>query len=65
MIGQQKGIYKERWIKNRTWDLIDTRRRLKQVWDQASTEPALQAAEENYQAADRRVKRSCRRDKRE
>lgn len=63
-IGRRRGTYKERWIQDQTWDLIDRRRQLKHIRDQAAIGPDRGAAEDRYRVADRMVKRSCRRDKR-
>lgn len=65
VIGRRRGSYKERWIQDRSWHLIDDRRRAKQYRDQAMTNESRLAAEELYQNIDRQVKRSCRQDKRD
>ena len=64
MIGRRRGSYKERWIQDRSWHLIDDRRHAKQRRDQARCEETQLAAEELYRNIDRQVKRSCRQDKR-
>ena len=64
-IGRRRGRYKERWIKQPTWDLIDLRKEEKRRRDQANSPEARREANQRHRDLDRRVKRSCRRDKRE
>ena len=64
-VGRRRGTFKERWIQDRSWTLIDKRRNAKGARDQAKTDEERQAAESRYRDLDRQVKRSCRRDKRE
>uniref|UniRef100_A0A914V3E1 Reverse transcriptase domain-containing protein n=1 Tax=Plectus sambesii TaxID=2011161 RepID=A0A914V3E1_9BILA len=64
-IGRRRGTFRERWIQERSWKLIDERRLAKHVRDQAQGEAEQAKAEEHYSNLDRQVKRSCRRDKRE
>nr|XP_013768708.1 PREDICTED: uncharacterized protein LOC102205648 [Pundamilia nyererei] len=69
-IGRRRGGFKERWISDRSWELIDQRRLAKSVRDQVAFDPHASAdqrerAMATYQDLARQVKRSCRRDKRE
>ncbi|XP_065068163.1 uncharacterized protein LOC135693561 [Rhopilema esculentum] len=63
VIGQRRGTHRERWIQERSWNLIDERKRAKQHRDQAETAEAKRETVEAYRDLDRKVKRSCRADK--
>lgn len=63
IIGRRRGSHRERWITPVTWTLIDNRREIKHKRDQAKTEQTYKSATVEYRAADRLVKRSCRKDK--
>ena len=65
VIGRRRGSQKEQWIQDKSWSLIDERKRMKQRRDQATTEEAQLAADELYRNIDRQIKRSCRQDKRD
>ena len=62
-IGRRGGTKREQWIQEPTWSLIDQRRKKKSERDQARTEDESRAADLAYRDLDKRVKRSCRRDK--
>ena len=64
-IGRRRRTQKERWIRNSTWQLIDERKTTKIQRDQAKTPDEQQAAAAKYKSLDRKVKRSCRADKKE
>ena len=64
-ISRRRGTQKERWIRNSTWQLIDERKTTKIQRDQAKTPDEQQAAAAKYKSLDRKVKRSCRADKKE
>ncbi|XP_026047154.1 craniofacial development protein 2-like [Astatotilapia calliptera] len=69
-IGRRRGGFKERWISDRSWELIDQHRLGKSVRDQVAFDPHASAdqrerAMATYQDLARQVKRSCWRDKRE
>ena len=63
-IGWKRGAWKERWITPETWKLIDKRKDVKRQRDQANEEENQRTAEERYRVADRQVKNSCKKDKR-
>lgn len=64
-IGRRRGTQRERWIQDRTWSLLDERRVKKRQRDQAKTEEERNEASQAYRELDRRVKRSCRADKKD
>lgn len=64
-VGRRRGTYRERWIQERTWVVIDERRHARQRRDQAKTNEDRLNTATAYRELDRRVKRSCRRDKRD
>ncbi|XP_017334791.3 craniofacial development protein 2-like [Ictalurus punctatus] len=64
-IGRRRGTQRERWIQDRTWLLLDERRVKKRQHDQAKTEEERNEASQAYRELDRRVKRSCRADKKD
>uniref|UniRef100_A0A914XEZ9 Reverse transcriptase domain-containing protein n=1 Tax=Plectus sambesii TaxID=2011161 RepID=A0A914XEZ9_9BILA len=64
-IGRRRGTFRERWIQERSWKLIDEQCLAKHVRDQAHGEAKQVIAEECYSNLERQVKRSCRRDKRD
>ncbi len=63
VLGRRRGTQRERWIQERSWELIDERKRAKQRREQAKAPHEKERAEAQYQELDRRVKRSCRADK--
>ncbi|XP_074841593.1 uncharacterized protein LOC142008310 [Carettochelys insculpta] len=65
MIGRRRGTQKERWIQDRTWQLIDERKFAKRQRDQAKSPGEKAEAMVKYQLLDPRVKKSCRTDKKE
>uniref|UniRef100_A0A2C9L7L6 Endonuclease/exonuclease/phosphatase domain-containing protein n=1 Tax=Biomphalaria glabrata TaxID=6526 RepID=A0A2C9L7L6_BIOGL len=60
VIGRRRGSYKERWIQDRTWKLIDERKDAKSRQDQKNETRDHILVEEAYREADLKVKRSCR-----
>ena len=65
VIGRRRGSQKEQWIQDKSWRLIDERKRMKRRRDQTTTEETRLVADELYRNIDRQIKRSCRQDKRE
>uniref|UniRef100_A0A914WQC5 Reverse transcriptase domain-containing protein n=1 Tax=Plectus sambesii TaxID=2011161 RepID=A0A914WQC5_9BILA len=63
VLGWRRGTQRERWIQERSWALIDERKQAKQRREQAKTSEAKENTDAQYQQLDRRVKRSCRADK--
>ena len=63
VLGRRRGTQRERWIQKRSWALIDERKRAKQRREQARTPELRELTKAQYQQLDRRVKRSCRADK--
>ena len=64
-LGRQRGVNRERWIRDPTWDLIDKRKKEKRLRDQAASLRTRREAGQRYRELDKQVKRSCRRDKRD
>ena len=62
-IGRRRGTQKERWIQDRTWQLIDERKVTKSQREQAKSEEEKEKAASKYRRLDKTVKRSCRSDK--
>ena len=62
-MGTRRGSQKERWIQDRTWNLIDERKMVKCQRDHARTSEVKEATTFRYQVLDRQVKGSCRKDK--
>uniref|UniRef100_A0A914URD9 Reverse transcriptase domain-containing protein n=1 Tax=Plectus sambesii TaxID=2011161 RepID=A0A914URD9_9BILA len=65
VIGRRRGKRKEEWIQDRSWTLIDQRRKAKQKRDQAKNPDDVETTALAYANLDRAVKRSCRRDKKD
>ncbi|KAI8514967.1 hypothetical protein Bbelb_075580 [Branchiostoma belcheri] len=63
VLGKVKRDKKE-WMTQETWDKVEERRTLKADIDNSRTRNQKANAMKAYNAADRRVKRSCRKDKR-
>ena len=63
VIGHRTGSNRERWISDRTWNLIDDRKEAKKKKDQAYTRVKAQAEAVNYRELDKEVKKSCKQDK--
>ena len=62
-IGRRRGSWKELWIQDRTWQLIDERKVTKSQREQAKPEEEKEKAASKYRRLDKTVKRSCRSDK--
>ena len=62
-IERRRGTQKERWIQDRTWQLIDERKITKSQREQAKSEEEKEKAASKYRQLDKAVKRSCRSDK--
>jgi len=65
VIGRRGGINRERWISDRTWSLIDDRKEAKKRKVQAYTRAKAQAEAVNYRKLDKKVKKSCKQDKKD
>jgi len=65
VIGRRRGTNRERWILDRTWNLIDDRKEAKKRKDQAYTRAKAQAEAVNYRKLDKEVKKSCKQDKKD
>ncbi|KAI8782811.1 craniofacial development protein 2, partial [Biomphalaria glabrata] len=52
VIGRRRGSYKERWIQDRTWKLIDERKEAKRRRDQKNETQDRSLAEKAYREAD-------------
>jgi len=65
VIGRRRGSNRERWISDRTWNLIDDRKEAKKKKDQAYTRAKAQAEAVNYRKLDKEVKKSCKQDKKD
>ena len=63
IVGRRRGSYKERWISDHTWELIDRRKQSKITRDQTRTRAQWQRMDAEYKLADKAVKKSCRNDK--
>ncbi|XP_016333487.1 uncharacterized protein LOC107681684 [Sinocyclocheilus anshuiensis] len=64
-IVQRRGRRKEEWIKDRSWALIDLRKKAKKKRDQAQEVEDKETASRTYADLDRAMKQSCRRDKKD
>jgi len=65
VIGRKRGTNRERWISDRTWNLINDRKEAKKRKDQAFTRARAQAEAVNYRKLDKEVKKSCKQDKKD
>lgn len=65
VIGRRRGKWKEEWIQDRSWALIDLTKKAKKKRDQAQEVEDKKMASRAYADLDRAVKRSCRRDKKD
>ena len=62
-VGYRRGSRREKWISEKTWDLIDKRKTIKAKKDQSRTSHAAQILNDEYRSANKAVKRSCKADK--
>ena len=62
-IGRRRGTKKEQWISQRSWNLIDKRKELKQKRNLAKCTEERQRADRYYRDMDKEVKKSCKADK--
>lgn len=65
IIGRRRGRRREKWIKDRSWKLIDERKIAKLKRDQAMDADDREAGNQRYAELDRLVKKSCQMDKKE
>ncbi|EYC22099.1 hypothetical protein Y032_0018g3711 [Ancylostoma ceylanicum] len=65
IIGRRRGTRKEQWIQERTWQMVDERKRAKLRKMQSKSEVELKEASKRYAELDRTIKKSCPRDKKE
>jgi len=63
--GCKRGTNTERWISDRTRNLIDDRKEAKKRKDRAFTRARAQAEAVNYRKLDKEVKKSCKQDKKD
>ena len=64
VLGRRRGTNKERWITDKTWNLIDERKVAKIKREQKRRLRSWRMEDEEYRRLDREVKKSCRKDKR-
>ena len=64
-IGRRRGSNRENWIQDRTWFLIDKRKKAKSKKDQARSVEVMKFYNERYKELNKAVKKSCRKDKNE
>ena len=64
-IGRRRGSQREKWIQEKTWDLIDERKEMKNRRQQARSTQEKEKTVAQYSAIDRKVKKSCRADKKQ
>ena len=64
-IGRRRGSKRENWIQDRTWTLIDKRKKLKSMKDQAKSVEEERQYNTEYRILNKAVKKSCRKDKNE
>jgi len=65
VIERKRDTNRECWISDRTWNLIDDRKEAKKRKNQAFTRPRAQAEAVNYSKLDKKVKKSCKQDKKD
>jgi len=65
VIARRRGTNRERWISDRTWNLVDGRKEAKKRKDQAYTRAKAQAEAVNYRKLDKELKKSCKQDKKD
>ena len=63
LLGRAKANRKE-WISEETWETIEKHKEAKNAMNMARTRNQTRDASTGYQELNRKVKRSCRRDKR-
>ena len=64
-IGRRRGSKRENWIQDRTWTLIDKRKKLKSMKGQAKSVEEERQYNTEYRILNKAVKKSCRKDKNE
>ena len=64
-IGRRRGKTSEMRIQDRTWKVIDERKKIKQDLKRADTPESCVRLKERYHLADKEVKKSCRSDREE
>ena len=64
-LGKRRGKRKERWIQERTWKLVDERNSINGELHQVYTDEKKKEISDRYRDADKAVKRSCRKDKKD
>ncbi|KAJ8417554.1 hypothetical protein AAFF_G00223970 [Aldrovandia affinis] len=64
VLGRRRGFNKERWISDRTWNLIDERKMAKIRREQKRGLWRWRMEDEEYRCLDKEVKKSCRNDRR-
>ncbi|KAJ8353066.1 hypothetical protein AAFF_G00112060 [Aldrovandia affinis] len=64
VLGRRRGSNKERWISDRTWNLIDERKMAKIRREQKRGLRRWRMEDEKYRPLDKEVKKSCRNDRR-
>ena len=62
LIGKRRGTRKEQWITQDTWKLIDERKEAKCKRDQ-SVQGRKEELNQQYAVLDKKVKKSCKKDK--
>ena len=62
-IGRRRGTRKDQWISNETWELIDSRKNMKALRDQAKTTQNAIKFGKDYNTLNKAVKRHCKTDK--
>lgn len=65
IIGRRRGSQRKKWIQDKTWELIDERKKARNRRQQAKTDHEKEETAAQYAEIDRRVKKSCRNDKKQ
>ena len=64
-IGRRRGSERDNWIQDRTWLLIDERKKAKSIKDQVKSAEVMKLSNKRYKELNKAVKKSCRKDKNE